>query len=209
MIQLFRLNFISPPRHLVTWSLMASTFIHTGQCGNQIAGTFWQLVSNEQHQTQSQYSYLLPLLNIKNHKANCLMIDSEPKVVMDNIVKLRRIFDVNSSACIDSCGRANNWAMGYFSCFPPLPHSVPKPRKAKKKQFTTNSIPVAPPPQKLFNDAKYKLRKKIEVLSEASEPCAQLLASARGTKLTHPIHFAHSLPPSPLKMRLASLGAGR
>jgi len=92
---------------------MSSVFIHTGQCGNQIGREYWRLVEGEH---RNDLTHLLSISNTANrHRtANCVMVDSEPKVVMETMLNLKRIFDVNSSACIDSSGRANNWAMGYY-----------------------------------------------------------------------------------------------
>lgn len=141
---------------------MSSAFVHIGQCGNQIGCEYWKLVESEQRASPN----LSPLLSISNSQtrtASCVMIDSEPKVIMANALKLKRIFDVASSSAIDSSGRANNWAMGYFSCFPSPKNNKKSKNSIKRPAFTHSTASPEPNPSQHFSHAINLLRKKIEL----------------------------------------------
>ena len=85
---------------------MSSIFISVGQCGNQLANTLLDFLTQNKT-TQTSY-----LFDHYDHKYHFINLDSEIKVI-NNLLTNHSSHLRQENVINTKCGRGSNWASGY------------------------------------------------------------------------------------------------
>lgn len=82
--------------------------VQVGQCGNQLGGALWDALA------AATFNGAVPSpFFCRDGSARCVLVDSEPKVVMSLNAASPKRFHESSLVC-GQCGRGNHWALGYY-----------------------------------------------------------------------------------------------
>lgn len=112
--------------------------VHVGQCGNQLGGALWDALA-----ACTDNGGLPSPFFCRDRTARCVLVDSEPKVVMGLHHATPKRFH-ESSLVTGQCGRGNHWALGYYGVgakrgfndeLPAQQTYKRDPSKAKQKAF--------------------------------------------------------------------------
>jgi hypothetical protein len=113
--------------------------VQVGQCGNQLGGALWDALA-----ASTDNGALPSPFFCRDRTARCVLVDSEPKVVMGLHHAAPKRFH-ESSLVTGQCGRGNHWALGYYGVgakrgsldddAPEIPMYKRDPSKAKQKAF--------------------------------------------------------------------------
>jgi hypothetical protein len=87
---------------------MSVIIVQVGQCGNQVGGALWEALA-----AATNHGSVPSPFFCRDGTARCVLVDSEPKVVMGLHQSAPKRFHEGALVC-GQCGRGNHWALGYF-----------------------------------------------------------------------------------------------